>query len=230
MDYARTALSPLLAAPFTAFGAGLLQRSLLELAFGRVVAAIHRRHPGISERLADHGEPSFLIDATELPFLILLRFRRTRPALTLHPKHAPAAGTAAIRGPLAALMLLLEGKLDGDALFFSRVISFEGDTSALLALRNAIESSEIALIPDLIESLGPLRGPARRMVGQVSRLLQRGSRDFEALRRAIIGPLDQRIAQHAAQIAALQSDVALLTCAGNQARRTPRATAGTDLP
>jgi len=38
---------------------------------------------------------------------------------------------------------LLEGRADGDALFFSRTLTVEGDMEAVVALRNAIDGSEI---------------------------------------------------------------------------------------
>jgi predicted lipid carrier protein YhbT len=39
-------------------------------------------------------------------------------------------------------MQLLEGKLDGDALFFSRDLVVDGDTEAVVMLRNIIDGAE----------------------------------------------------------------------------------------
>ena len=52
---------------------------------------------------------------------------------------------ARIAGPLAALIGLVHGAYDGDALFFSRDLVIEGDTAAVLALRNAIDNEELDL-------------------------------------------------------------------------------------
>jgi predicted lipid carrier protein YhbT len=41
------------------------------------------------------------------------------------------------------LVGMLDGSYDGDALFFSRDLVIEGDTSAVLALRNALDDAEI---------------------------------------------------------------------------------------
>ncbi|NIR58454.1 MAG: sterol-binding protein, partial [Gammaproteobacteria bacterium] len=46
---------------------------------------------------------------------------------------------ATIAGPMSAFLGMMHGEIDGDALFFSRDISVDGDTSAVLALRNAID-------------------------------------------------------------------------------------------
>lgn len=58
-------------------------------------------------------------------------------------KDGTAGSDVLIRGPLLALLGLLDGTLDGDALFFSRVISINGRTEAVLALRNTIEDAEL---------------------------------------------------------------------------------------
>ena len=56
-------------------------------------------------------------------------------------------------------MSLLDGTLDGDALFFSRIISISGRTEAVLALRNTIEDAELRPA----DLLG-LRGALARLV------------------------------------------------------------------
>jgi O2-independent ubiquinone biosynthesis accessory factor UbiT len=50
-----------------------------------------------------------------------------------------------LAGGLAALLGLVYGAFDGDALFFSRDLVVEGDTGAMLALRNAIDNAEFDL-------------------------------------------------------------------------------------
>ena len=61
------------------------------------------------------------------------------------------AATAVIRGPLLALVGLAEGRIDGD-------------TEAVVALRNALESAEIELAQDLLAPLGPLSRPLARLL------------------------------------------------------------------
>ena len=68
------------------------------------------------------------------------------------------AWEAHIAGPFAALLGMLHGTMDGDALFFSRDIIIEGDTEAVLALRNALDDAEIDILGEITASLGPL-GP-----------------------------------------------------------------------
>jgi predicted lipid carrier protein YhbT len=59
---------------------------------------------------------------------------------------------------------MVHGVLDGDALFFSREITIEGDTDAILAMRNAIDAAEIDLSCELANLFGPFSPVARQAV------------------------------------------------------------------
>ena len=74
---------------------------------------------------------------------------------------------ARIAGPIAALVGLVHGAYDGDALFFSRDLVVEGDVEAVLALRNALDDAEIDLVEEAAAALGPLASPAQQ-VGKVA--------------------------------------------------------------
>jgi predicted lipid carrier protein YhbT len=72
------------------------------------------------------------------------------------------------------LLGLVHGVYDGDALFFSRDLVIEGDTEAVLALRNAIDNEEIDLAKEAAGLFGPLEslaaGPARKLAELVGGL------------------------------------------------------------
>jgi predicted lipid carrier protein YhbT len=65
------------------------------------------------------------------------------------------------------LLAMVHGTLDGDALFFSRDITIEGDTNAVLAMRNAIDAAEIDLPSEIAALFGPL-GPVARATARVA--------------------------------------------------------------
>lgn len=135
---------------------GALPRPLLGLALQRLVASVGRRHPGLFSRLGVHAGTRFLIDPTDLPLAILLLPRANRPsAEILHRPVERGAWQARIAGPLAAQLGMLHGRLDGDALFFSRDLTIEGDTAAVLALRNALDDAELDLPSEAAAALGP---------------------------------------------------------------------------
>ncbi|MEE8548444.1 MAG: SCP2 sterol-binding domain-containing protein [Alphaproteobacteria bacterium] len=166
---------------------------VLQPVLSAAMTAMKRCHPDIFERLADLGEPRYLIDPVDLPFVFLLRPDPEAPTLTAASDTEEVDATAAIRGPLLALIDLLEGRLDGDALFFSRDLVVEGDTEAVVALRNAVDGADIDLLSDVLSVLGPFSGPARVLAGGVTALFSRAAQDLETLRTAIIAPAIRRM-------------------------------------
>ncbi|WP_323037776.1 ubiquinone anaerobic biosynthesis accessory factor UbiT [Pararhodobacter sp.] len=115
-----------------------------------------QRHPGLQRRLGDYASRRFLLDLTDLPFLLLLEPGTSRPRVTAHARRSPPRHDTRIAGLTAAFLGMLHGSLDGDALFFSRDLVIEGDTAAGLALRNAIDNAELDLTVEMAVLLKPL--------------------------------------------------------------------------
>lgn len=133
----------------------------LQLLLAMCLQRIQRRHPEIFDRLGSHADKRFGIEATDLPIAFVLEPRRARP--TVAPvRRLPQPLDARIAGPLAALIGLVDGEQDGDALFFSRDLTVEGDIEAVLALRNAVDNARINLIGEALAWLGPLASPGER--------------------------------------------------------------------
>ncbi|TNF20737.1 MAG: sterol-binding protein [Rhodobacteraceae bacterium] len=139
----------------------------LTLALTAFSRGIARRHPGLFRRLGDYGHTRFVLDPTDLPFVIELEPNGGAPRVRL--TRGKGQGAARIAGPLAALLGLVHGAYDGDALFFSRDLVIEGDTSAALALRNAIDDSELDLAQEIARHCGPLQAPLHQLVARLER-------------------------------------------------------------
>lgn len=141
----------------------------LDLALRRFISSLADRHPSLFSRLGDQATKTFLIDPTDVSIAFVLKPDPAMPRLEA-VKRAPdgtivAARDARIAGPLAALVGMVHGAFDGDALFFSRDIVIEGDTEAVLALRNAVDDAEI----DLAEEAAAVAGPASKFVAEIFR-------------------------------------------------------------
>ena len=93
--------------------------------------------------------------------------------------------TATIRGSLPLLIDLLEGRLDGDALFFNRELTVVGDTEAVLLLRNAVDSDEVDVLGDLLSIFGPLAGPARSATESIVKVGAQIATDLEDFRKSL---------------------------------------------
>jgi O2-independent ubiquinone biosynthesis accessory factor UbiT len=180
---------------------------LLRLAAG----AVARRHPALLARLDGFEDARFLIDPVDLPIAFLLRLSGRHLELSAVGKDAGAQGaTAVVRGALLILLDMLEGRIDGDAVFFTRELTIEGDTAAVVALRNAIENAEIDLADDMAALLGPLQGLGRAGFGAVTGLLRAAARDLETLRAALLAPLERQARRQAREVAELKAGLAAL--------------------
>jgi predicted lipid carrier protein YhbT len=101
------------------------------------------RRPGLFERLGEYRSACFGIDPVDLAFAFRVVPDGKRSSVRVVSKDGVAGSDVLIRGPLLTLLSLLDGTLDGDAMFFSRIISISGRTEAVLALRNTIEDAEL---------------------------------------------------------------------------------------
>ncbi len=90
---------------------------------------------------------------------------------------------------MEALLALLEGKCDGDALFFSRALTVGGDTEALLILRNALDNEQIILREVACSLFGPLSGVASKVATPLEKLGRRFIRDVNLIYHSAISPL-----------------------------------------
>lgn len=138
--------------------------SLSLTAYARSVA---KHHPGLFRRLGEHANARFVLDPTDLPMVLVLEPRGGQPKVIATRK--PGPHDARIAGPLAALLGLMHGAYDGDALFFSRDLVIEGDTAAALALRNAIDDAELDFSEELTRLSVPLARPLKRLIALTER-------------------------------------------------------------
>jgi predicted lipid carrier protein YhbT len=136
----------------------------LEIALGAVLQRICRRHPHLFERLGTHRGKRFGIQPTDLPFAFVIRATTPSPHLTV-VREFPADLDARISSSLFNLLALVEGRLDGDALMFSRQLIVEGDVEAVLALRNAIDNARIDFAAEIGSLFGLLGGLAQQILG-----------------------------------------------------------------
>lgn len=135
----------------------------LDLALQAVADRIISGHPEAFSRLRLKPGTRYRIVATDAGLTVLVTVRSIGLQVNTAPVTRPVHAHVSIEAPISALIALLEGESDGDALFFARDIQVTGDTEALLMLRNAIDSAEIDFRAELLSLLGPLEPVARRV-------------------------------------------------------------------
>ncbi len=154
--------------PTLAAGLRFLPLVPLSMALTASARRITEAHPGLIRRIAPYDHTRFVLDPTDIPFVVCLEPNGGAPRVEI--MRGRGTGAARIAGPLAALLGLVHGAYDGDALFFSRDLVIEGDTAAALALRNAVDDAELDFSDELAQLSGPLAAPLRRCVEMAQNL------------------------------------------------------------
>jgi predicted lipid carrier protein YhbT len=135
---------------------------------------VAKNRPDVFQRLGPHAQKSFVIDPTDLPFVLELKPRPEAPSLTAWRRGEAPKGHSRIAGSFLDLFDLIDGSLDGDALFFSRKLRVTGDTEAVVALRNALDDVDGGVVESITKAFGPLAPIAAMTVSHLRTLGGRG--------------------------------------------------------
>lgn len=129
---------------------------LLQPVLKKIVQRIAFANPDMFDRLGPHRQAAFLIDPTNLPFTLLLCPDPENLSFRAMPRHNAPPHDARIAGKFLNLLQLLDGDMDGDALFFSRDLDISGNTEAVVCLRNALDDVD-GSVPQMVANMfGPL--------------------------------------------------------------------------
>ncbi len=145
----------------------LLPLPFVNLVLGRLVRSIGTARPEIFNRLEGHHHKWFLIDPLDLPFALCLRPDPRRPQLKAYRRHCLPGASSRIAGSFLTLLGMIDGRYDGDALFFTRDLRIEGDTEAVVCLRNALDDMDGSIADDVAGFFGR---PGRRFLKITRRL------------------------------------------------------------
>lgn len=127
---------------------------LLQPFLKRVVRSAAQKRPQLFSRLGAHRNKIFLIDPVNMPFVFLLSPDCDNPRLWAKRRMDNIPHDARIAGTFLTLLGMIDGRLDGDALFFTRDLQIEGDTEAVICLRNALDDLEDNIMDDIAGVFG----------------------------------------------------------------------------
>ena len=193
--------------------AGLALRPMppraLEPLLGLVMRLLERRHPRLIERLAELAPARIVIEPRDTHHRFLIDINEGDAPVRILLAQEDDEAEATISGRMAALIDLMEGRIDGDSLFFTRDLSVTGDTALIVALRNTLDGEEISLLDDVLAFLGPFAPPAAKLIGLADdvakRLAVKAGESLHALHRMAHGSHDPE-----ADAQALRDEVATL--------------------
>lgn len=146
---------------------------MLQPILQQIVSRVVRHHPELFARLGEAAGKRFLIDPVNLPFVLFLRLDPGRPVLRAHRRGQCPAHDGRVAGSFLTLLDLVDGNTDSDALFFNRELRVEGDTAAVVALRNALDDTEGKLADDVVAGFGPLAAPAAKALAVLREIRRR---------------------------------------------------------
>lgn len=142
---------------------------ILQPLLTRIVSRVAARCPELFVRLGENCSKRYLIDPVQLPFMLLLQPNPEQPKLTAIRRGRAVQSDVQISATFLTLLTMIDGRTDGDALFFNRDLHVEGDIEALVALRNALDDMDATLVDEVIATFGPLSGPVRAVVNFMER-------------------------------------------------------------
>ena len=135
-----------------------------------LVRRMRRRHPRLFKNLARLEPAGAVVQLipTDVPHKFVMTLGRDPVTFEVmqnaEQKRQTGQGnvtTAQISGSLGSLLAMLEGRVDGDTLFFSRDIEVSGDTALIVGLRNTLDREEINIFDEVTSLCGPFAQPAR---------------------------------------------------------------------
>lgn len=145
----------------------LVPEPVLARMVGMLNRVLHRRHPTLVREFGRLNAAAVHVVLTDVPHRFQIRYGEGRmDVAVLTDPHPPPPG-ATLRGSLATMIDLLEGRIDGDALFFTRDLQVDGSTEVIVAVRNTLEREVIDLRDDIAAVFGPFERPARRIGGRL---------------------------------------------------------------
>ena len=159
----------------------------VELGAAALIAKMRANHPDLFRALAERPRAAIRFELTDSPRRFLLQFGGRAPSLKL-ARFDDAPADACVKGSLEALLALLEGRIDGDALFFTRELAVEGDAAAVVALRNILDREAISVVDEASSLFGPFAGFVRAAALSWERRAERLRGLLLAGRAAVCGP------------------------------------------
>ncbi|MDD3371713.1 MAG: SCP2 sterol-binding domain-containing protein [Alphaproteobacteria bacterium] len=150
----------------------------LQHAIDALMRRMRSSHPKLFSNLARLDAATVLIEPSDVPHRFVLAFGGSESSLTVADT-ADVGCDSRIKGRLGALLDMLEGRSDGDKLFFSRDIEITGDTAVIVGLRNTLDREEISLMDDVTSMFGPFAQPARKIISLADAVAARVHERFE---------------------------------------------------
>lgn len=179
----------------------------LQVSVSYALRQMERAHSAIFAKVLEQGEFTYLIKPTDLPFNFYFVIAKENPGIRIISKESPLTADATITASLQSLCEMLEGRLDGDAAFFSNNLIIEGSTLAVVTLRNAIEAEPVNIVTDLSKSFGFFSKYIESIFSKLLNKYREYNNNLHKLLEAILSESKLQSQIHSAQISQLREEI-----------------------
>jgi predicted lipid carrier protein YhbT len=123
---------------------------------------MEHRHPRLFRNLSRLEQAVVHIEPSDMPHEFVLRFGGGGKTTLSVDEFLTSPPTAHIKGTTEALLDMLEGREDGDMLFFNRRLIVEGPTETVVGLRNTLDREGLHVMDDIASLFGPFARPVAK--------------------------------------------------------------------
>ncbi len=190
---------------------------LLQSGINVAMKNVASNHAGAFERMGDN-KYKYLIIPTDMSVAFIFEPLTPCPKMTAVKNldnYKPNVA-AVISGQFEKLVELMQGKTDGDALFFSRELLVEGDTEAVVSLRNCMDSAEIDLFKELLLPLGPFAPMASKLAKGSLKIFGYISSDMKKIKNSINSDVEEKLQSQKKRISELEKEISMLKKESNK--------------
>ncbi|MDD3183135.1 MAG: SCP2 sterol-binding domain-containing protein [Alphaproteobacteria bacterium] len=150
----------------------VMPAAVLERSIDVVLRRMRMRFPKLFKNLSELQSATIILKPSDLPHQFMIKIG-CNPVTFSVVSGEDYPADARVTGSLESLVDMLEGRADGDMLFFSRDIQVTGDTSIIVALRNTLDREEIDLFAEITGLCGPFAPVMRSALAYADRFAQR---------------------------------------------------------
>lgn len=168
-----------------------INMSVVQIIIDKVNAILLKNHPSMLARMAEYTPALIKVVPIDLPLTLLITLNKDNLTIKIN-KNNDIAADATLSSTLKIFMQMLEGKTDGDALFFSRQLIIEGNTELIVAFRNVLEAENINLQDEIVATAPFFHNLINKGVNFHKSLFNRLEADMNMLQKYCLQPIEDK--------------------------------------
>jgi O2-independent ubiquinone biosynthesis accessory factor UbiT len=182
----------------------LFNSRLMQPCLNALTKRVLKKHPKIIERLSEQEPAKLIISPLDFPCAFLFDLNAPDIKISILKKTDQVEYDAKVQGSYVDLLDMLEGRIDGDALFFSRKLSIDGSTEMVVALRNIMEAESVNLKEMILSLSGPFKLPCSLLMRLHETAMSQAQKDLELIQTASVKTLDMKLRTQANEMKAMK--------------------------